>query len=48
LGNNWEGGVLVSSNQPLVAVAETYYNPFSVASYGASWAAGYNAYSVAP
>lgn len=48
LGNNWEGGVLVSSNQPLVAVAETYYNPFSVASYGASWAAGYNAYSVTP
>lgn len=48
LGNDWEGSVFVSSNQPLVAVAETYYNAFGNAAYGASWAGGYNAYSVTP
>lgn len=48
LGDNWEGSVYVSSNQPLVAVAETYYNAFGIASYGPSWAGGYNAYSVSP
>lgn len=48
LGDNWEGSVYVSSNQPLVAVAETYQNAFGNPAYGASWAAGYNAYSVSP
>lgn len=48
LGDNWEGSVFVSSNQPLVAVAETYYNAFGNASYGPSWAGGFNAYSVTP
>lgn len=48
LGNNWEGSVRISSNQPLVAVAETYNNPFGNAAYGPSWAGGYNAYSIMP
>jgi hypothetical protein len=48
LGNDWEGSVYISSNQPLVAVAETYQNAFVVPSLGASWAAGYNGYSVTP
>lgn len=48
LGNNWEGSVYVQANQPLVAVAETYQNAFNNPSYGASWAAGYNGYSVTP
>jgi hypothetical protein len=48
LGNNWEGSVYISSNQPLVAVAETYQNAFVVPSLGPSWAAGYNGYSVTP
>jgi hypothetical protein len=48
LGSNWEGSVYVSSNQPLVAVAETYQNAFVIPSLGASWAAGYNGYSVTP
>jgi hypothetical protein len=49
LGNNWEGSMYVSSNQPLVAVAETYYNLWLQPAYGnARWAAGYNAYSVSP
>jgi hypothetical protein len=48
LGNNWEGSVYVSSNQPLVAVAETYQNAFVVPSLGPSWAAGFNGYSVTP
>lgn len=48
LGNNWEGSVFVSSNQPLVAVSEWYQNAFSNAAYGPSYAAGYNAYSVSP
>lgn len=47
LGNNWEGSIFVSSDQPLVAVAETYFNPFGSVS-GPNWAAGYNAYSVSP
>lgn len=48
LGNNWEGSVYISSNQPLVAVSEWYQNAFSNAAYGPSYAAGYNAYSVTP
>jgi hypothetical protein len=48
LGNNWEGSVYISSNQPLVAVAETYQNAFVLPSLGPSWAAGYNGYSVTP
>jgi hypothetical protein len=49
LGNNWEGGVYVASNQPLVAVAETYNNAFVVPSPSAGgWAAGYNSTSVTP
>lgn len=48
LGNDWEGSMYISSNQPLVAVAEAYYNAFNNPSYGASWAAGYNGYSVNP
>jgi hypothetical protein len=48
LGNAWEGSVYISSNQPLVAVAETYQNAFVVPSLGGSWAAGYNGYSVTP
>jgi hypothetical protein len=48
LGNNWEGSIFISSNQPLVATAETYQNAFGNPAYGASWAAGYNAYSVTP
>ena len=48
LGNDWTGSVYISSDQPLVAVAESYTNAFNNPSYGASWAAGYNAYSVSP
>ena len=48
LGDNWEGSVYISSNQPLIAVSEWYQNGFSNPTYGASYAAGYNAYSVNP
>lgn len=48
LGDNWEGSVYVTSNQPLVAVSEWYQNAFSNPSFGPSYAAGYNAYSVTP
>ncbi len=48
LGNNWQGSVYVTSNQPLVAVAESYVNAFNNPAYGPSWASGYNGYSVTP
>jgi hypothetical protein len=45
LGDNWEGSMYITSNQPLVAVSEWYQNAFSNPSFGPSYAAGYNAYS---
>lgn len=48
LGSNWEGSMYITSNQPLVAVSEWYQNAFSNPSYGPSYSAGYNAYSVTP
>jgi hypothetical protein len=45
LGENWEGSMYITSNQPLVAVSEWYQNAFSNPSFGPSYAAGYNAYS---
>ena len=48
LGNDWEGSMYISSDVPLVAVAESYTNAFNNPAYGASWAAGYNGYSVSP
>ena len=48
LGNNWEGSVYITSNQPLVAVSEAYTNAFMNPAYGASWSTGYNGYSVTP
>jgi len=46
LGDNWEGSMYITSNQPLVAVSEWYQNAFSNPSLGPSYSAGYNAYSV--
>lgn len=48
LGNNWEGSMYITSNQPLVAVSEWYQNAFSNPAFGPSYSAGYNAYSVTP
>ena len=48
LGNNWEGSMVISSDQPLVAISEWYQNAFNNPAYGPSTAAGYNAYSVTP
>ncbi len=48
LGNNWEGSVYISSDQPLVVVAESYANAFVNPAYGPSWSTGFNGYSVTP